>query len=256
MIRIVMGLAVAGLVSAQTVYAAVQNTQNLTPEEKKALFMRRTGGFIEQPGSMKGCFAILNTQTEIPAAEFETVAAYLKEELKFDVKVSVVKPDAPAKLVAATPNKVGVVVVADDDSPSLLVAPEDGWAVLNVRKLSKGLETDSAKAKFVPARFRKELMKAFSCVAGGTRSSFSGNLMSVKDYAALDLAPEVLPADKVENATEYLKEIGFTPLRRVTYVRACREGWAPAPTNDIQKLAWEKVHELPTKPIVIKPETK
>jgi len=32
---------------------------------------------------------------------------------------------------------------------------------------------------------------------------------------------------------------------------ACQEGWAPAPTNDIQKAIWNEVRQLPAKPIKI-----
>ena len=41
-----------------------------------------------------------------------------------------------------------------------------------------------------------------------------------------------------------------------TYKKACEEGWAPNPTNEFQKAIWDKVHELPTEPIKIKPEEK
>ena len=36
-----------------------------------------------------------------------------------------------------------------------------------------------------------------------------------------------------------------------TYKRACREGWAPTPTNDVQRAIWEKVHAIPDKPLTI-----
>ena len=43
---------------------------------------------------------------------------------------------------------------------------------------------------------------------------------------------------------------------RVPYLVAVQEGWAPQPTNDVQKAIWDKVHALPTEPIKIKPEEK
>ena len=46
------------------------------------------------------------------------------------------------------------------------------------------------------------------------------------------------------------------PGKRSVYRKACEEGWAPAPTNDVQKAIWDKVHAMPTEPIKIKPETK
>ena len=42
----------------------------------------------------------------------------------------------------------------------------------------------------------------------------------------------------------------------VSYQDACEMGVAPAPTNDVQKAIWDKVHAMPTEPIKIKPEEK
>ena len=39
--------------------------------------------------------------------------------------------------------------------------------------------------------------------------------------------------------------------RSVPYSRACREGWAPPPTNDVQRTIWKQVHAVPDKPIKI-----
>ena len=45
--------------------------------------------------------------------------------------------------------------------------------------------------------------------------------------------------------------------RSVTnYRTAVKEGWAPQPTNDVQKAIWDKVHAMPTEPLKIKSETK
>ena len=46
------------------------------------------------------------------------------------------------------------------------------------------------------------------------------------------------------------------PYRLTTYRKACEEGWANPPTNDVQKAIWDKVHALPTEPLKIKPEEK
>jgi hypothetical protein len=34
---------------------------------------------------------------------------------------------------------------------------------------------------------------------------------------------------------------GIPQLERTTYRLAVKEGWAPAPTNDIQRAVWDKV---------------
>jgi hypothetical protein len=59
----------------------------------------------------------------------------------------------------------------------------------------------------------------------------------------------------VEFYVTYLKSLGVTPAEMTTYRKACREGWAPAPTNDIQKAIWEQVkadkERGPTNPLKI-----
>ena len=57
-----------------------------------------------------------------------------------------------------------------------------------------------------------------------------------------------------------LNALGFKPRRRLTYRRACQEGWAPAPTNEFQKAVWEQVkadkERGPANPITIPPPNK
>jgi hypothetical protein len=49
----------------------------------------------------------------------------------------------------------------------------------------------------------------------------------------------------------HLKAIGITKKVVKTYLDACEEGWAPAPTNDVQKAIWDKVHAAPKNPMKI-----
>ena len=67
--------------------------------------------------------------------------------------------------------------------------------------------------------------------------------------------PEVY--DKVQSTCQTLN---VDMLRKVSYKRACIEGWAPAPTNDIQKAIWEQAkadkERGPTNPIKIPPPKK
>ena len=49
----------------------------------------------------------------------------------------------------------------------------------------------------------------------------------------------------------------MTSYIKATYLRACHLGWAPPPTNDVQRAIWEKIkaekERGPTKPITIPP---
>ena len=48
-------------------------------------------------------------------------------------------------------------------------------------------------------------------------------------------------AQSVISVASGAKAYGIPFVRRVPYLMAVRQGWAPAPTNDIQKAIWEKV---------------
>ena len=54
--------------------------------------------------------------------------------------------------------------------------------------------------------------------------------------------------------------LGAYVKRRTSYHKACEEGWAPAPTNEVQKAIWEQVkadkERGPTNPIKIEPPKK
>ena len=55
----------------------------------------------------------------------------------------------------------------------------------------------------------------------------------------------------VDNYIAYLRAIGVKPAEKTTYRKACHEGWAPPPTNEVQKAIWEQIHSSPDKPIKI-----
>ena len=39
----------------------------------------------------------------------------------------------------------------------------------------------------------------------------------------------------------HAQKLGMQPQRMTTYRKAVEEGWAPAPTNDLQRTVWEEV---------------
>lgn len=207
-------------------------------------------GMVVQPGSQKGIFSFVNTQNLLDRAEIENVAKQAAEALQIKVIVSEAQPASPETLLKASDGALAVIVVADETTPTMLLAPEDGWGVVNVKRLDK-FSTPSAREKFFGARCRRELMRAFAQVAGGTGSEYPGNVCSVTKVEELELAEEGLPIDKITAAQRFLKSRGYAPTRKVPYFKACLEGWAPAPTNDAQRAVWQKIHAIPDKPIKV-----
>ena len=236
------------IVGCVVISALVCTAEGTNAEVKRT--RRPTAGMVVQPGSQKGVFSIISTQSELAKGEIEKVAAQIEDALMIKVEVTEEKPGDPAEQVKAAKGRLGVVVTSDEKTPALLLAPEDGWGVVNVRKLDQ-FATQEAKVKFFATRCRREIARAFVGVAGGLFSTYPDNMMDTTDIATLEMMPDDIPYDKIISAQKFLKAYGYAPLRRVPYGKACREGWAPAPTNDLQKAVWEKVHAPPSKPIKI-----
>ena len=151
---------------------------------------------------------------------------------------------------------VAVFLVDDKSVPDMmLVSPEGKWALVNVASLTR----DGATQPFAVARLNKEMVRAFAYVAGGCGSEFSGNLMDhVHRPDQLDAYVEARPPmDVLAKVSRLLPTLGVTPQRTTTYQQACKEGWAPMPTNALQKAIWEQVkadkERGPTNPITIPP---
>lgn len=231
-----------------------------TPAElQKALQvarMKKTGGFVRKAGSAKGCFVVLNGQKKVPEVELKVALATLDRQTKVQTKMvesSGLGVDNVRDKIRSAGGSVGVAVVESETLPSLLAAPETGWAIVNVSALC-----DGSDAGTLASRLRKEILRSFAFVAGGCYSPFGDFLM--RDITApknLDVVSnEEFNIAMLQRFSQSLGSYKITPWYETTYLKACEEGWAPAPTNDYQKAIWGQVHAMPTNPIKIKPEAK
>lgn len=148
-----------------------------------------------------------------------------------------------------TPVRVELV---DGDGTALTILPEEFRAVINV----KALATDGAAPEKVTARLRTELARAAFFLLGSGSVSYKCVTKAVRTLAELDAIADAQPSAEAVMHLGAGKLVGVNAISFTSYERACQEGWAPAPTNDIQKAVWDKVHAMPTAPLKIKPETK
>ena len=252
--------AVAPAASSEDAKARREAYLKMSPEEKeqyaadrRAKVAERAGGYVRNTSGQEGRVLVANGQRRVP---MDAVAKSMKK-IADQLKVAIDVEDAPS----ATPKDVNsilskkdtkaVVFVVDDagsDVP-LLVAPDSRWASVNVRALGDG---------DVAGRVHKEVLRAFVYLCGGTASSYQNPMTyPITNVRQLDLisSPD-LPIDVIMRFPDYLRTLGVTPYVQATYRTACRQGWAPQPTNDVQKAIWDEVHAMPTEPIKIKPETK
>ena len=226
------------------------------PKENRKL--KAMGGTIMVPNSMKGHILVANMQMKVPASELEKTVKQLIGMTRLDIRFMNVAGEVSPSVANKKVKELGanaVIFITDSDKcdVSLLCAPENGWSIINSSVVTK----DAKNEIFAAARLRKELMRGFFAATGAMNSRYPGTIMNyIGKPSDLDKLVEEIPVDMSMRTIDYLAKMGVTPVQYTTYQRAVQNGWAPAPTNAIQKAIWDKVHAMPTAPIKIKPETK
>lgn len=217
-------------------------------------FMKSQGGMLIKPDSMKGKALIYNAQKSATSSNIAVVARRLSRDMRMNFVAedgSLDGVNGDWKSLRESKGASAIVIVTETGStPSLLVAPDERWAVINVSKLGEGLTTDEAKAKFIPGRVTRQIYRAFALL-GGSGKPRNESPSTVRNLNELDLSREALPMDTLQQLAYQLEGHGMSREVHATYKQACMQGWAPQPTNEYQKAIWDKVHEIPTKPIKI-----
>lgn len=210
--------------------------------------MKYYGGKIRQPNSEKGEIVFVNTQKTVEPQVLDKVIAKLERQFKFIFKVS------PTDVESSTSRPV--IRLEDLDRKSrVILAPEDLWVSLNV----KSLAADNPPKAILNDRFEKEVRRVFAFVCGGTCGTNPGGVCKlVTRLADLDSIPGTDYSLDVEaRIVNNMTDTEVRPYRIAKYSEACREGWAPAPTNEFQKAIWDRAQSDkergPTKPITIPP---
>lgn len=207
----------------------------IAAEEK--LFYETEGGVLTAPYKGRR-LNIVNTQTILDEAKVRELAGRITGEMQTGILVT-------SNEKAEWPR----ISLVEDASPRLVVAPEDASASINVKALSK----DGADRKVVCERVMKELWRAYAYIFGAAECEFGPGITDlVVNLEELDRLACGAPHPAMQNSIfKNTARLGVGVVRSVTYRQACSEGWAPAPTNDILKAIWDKVHEIPSKPMKI-----
>ena len=210
-------------------------------------FRKRTGGKIVVPGSRRGEIVVVNAQECAKDEWISDIVGRFGEELRVGISVRRGSFSFPPQ---ETPGNAALYVVDDASLPSILHAPEQRWAMVNVSGLRAGR---GAQPAFFEARVRKELVRGFSLLAGAQTSNYPNSLLGcVTKPSDLDrFADWELPVDIPARFPAYLAGLGVRPEESTTYLAAVQEGWAPAPTNAYQRAVWERVRKIPSEPMRI-----
>ena len=241
--------------------AAETAKPKLTAEEKAARtqeqrerILKATGGMLESKDSFKGLALVYNAQNVIAESNIVRVTTHIASQTLFNFKMkngSLEGVNGDWKSLKEREGAAMIVVVLNDPKlPSLLLAPDEHWGVVNVARQDEGLQGEEAKARFVPGRVTRQILRAFALL-GGAGKKGNQSPSTIQKLNDIDHARESLPVETFQQLCNVLVGQGMTKRTFTSYHRACQEGWAPQPTNDAQKAIWEKVHSIPNKPMKI-----
>jgi len=208
----------------------------------RAKLLAKTGGML-QSAAEGPAVVFLNTQKRVSEQELRPTVDQLHKMLRLSAVLSTKPSDAPvteALTALADTNTAAVIVIGDSAGyPALLVAPESRWALVNVGALAG----EGVSAPTLADRTRKEMSRAFGYLMGVAHSNQELCLLKpVLQPADLDgLKAQSLSPESFNKIMAHAQKLGMKPVRASTYRKAVEEGWAPAPTNDIQRAIWNEL---------------
>ena len=232
-----------------TVRMADGKVTKMKKSEVRERIYRHFGGNLKVPGKQTGKTVIVNAAKDIPQQSLDAVVGQFNDTIHIAVEVQKGEFSFEAPKIIG---EVTLFIVDDPKLPMSLIAPESRWALVNAAKLK------SEKPQFYDARIRKETVRTLVALLGGCNSTFPDALTGcVTKPEDLDrIADTRLQVEIEQRLPSYMAKLGITPYILTSYRKACQEGWAPQPTNDVQKAIWEQVHAIPNKPITIEYDPK
>ena len=111
-------------------------------------------------------------------------------------------------------------------------------AVVNAGKLR------DADAAVFERRLKNEMLRAVGFVLGGYASIYPGVMKPVYKVADLDALPPVF-SPPVQGFIHEGAAAFKATIEHVPYAVAVKQGWAPAPTNDVQRAIWAAATNAP-----------
>lgn len=209
--------------------------------------MHITGGFVERPAI--GKISVVDMQMRIPAEQtkkcIDAFAWMLRVRFEYTTSQTTALDICSAKPPEGA--QFAIFLIDDDRFPMSLIALESGWCAVNTRMLV------SAR------RFDTEFHRVAAVALAGGMGIFKQTIMqSVRSPTDLDaLEGEALSIETMNAIVRNLANAGVSPKRTASYRTACKEGWAPAPTNEVQRVIFERIkadkERGPSSPILIKP---
>lgn len=248
-------LAFAALAFAATAFAVEQRTpeQIARSRARRMAALAAKGGLVTKPQS-GNLVRIVNAQKSVATDFIRQVAKDACTGFRVGLEVSDMEAgqnpfEDVEKALKLPKTGIALLVVNDPKLPVLLSAPENAWAILNVRTLDE----DMPPRNVLDLRVRRELCRGLAS-ACGVGLSYNRPCVMEPVYSKTDLDSlkmNMLGPEAISKMLDAAKLRGVMPTKVATYRQACAEGWAPSPTNDVQKAIWNEVHSVPKNPMKI-----
>ena len=222
--------------AAQAQAVNSERTRKLTAEQRRAkreAKIKDEGGLCTAP--YNGRYVVIeNAQSIVEEKDLMPEETSITQIFHYPVKIV-------GKGVKVKKTGVHITVSEDAHAPTLLVAPESPWAQVSV----KALAADGAKKEVVIARTQKEIWRAFLMCCGASNSNMQPCVLrTIRNLEDIDAQSVRVPCPeslmKIVNAGTML---GLDRPVVATYKEACEQGWAPAPTNELQKALFESARK-------------
>ena len=231
-------LALATAVSAASL--AEEKVALPVPQSKLAEFNARTGGMVSPIDNGKRLL-VLDARTD-ESVSIEEAIGLGNQVLKLPFlmeKVQLPEGTEPYAFCAGRQDEKHPAVILfynRKGAASLSVYPENAIACVNVY----GLATDDIK--LYKERLGKEYWRSVGFIFGAYGLQMPGCVLQpVSNAEQLDaIKGRQLGPNRFNMVLKTSNALGIQMIRTTTYMRACQEGWAPPPTNDVQKAIWNK----------------
>ena len=212
-------------------------------QEMRAEMLRKNGPIVTSPQTGPS-IVFRNLQSDVPHAVVTNVVDNLGRatRLPFVAEAAEAPQDMDPLTMARDilkSDKVGATVLLVDRKgwPSLWVAPEESWAVINVDALREG-----ADAEKLSRRVQQELWRAacFALSASDPRAPkcVMNPVRKPADLDELNIAP--FP-EYLGRMMQHARGLGMEPVRMMTYRKAVEEGWAAEPADENEQRIWNEV---------------
>ena len=238
------GVILSGLAFADEVKPVAAEKPALSEAERAERRYRNTGGIVCKNSENPGMFAFVNAGTDVGFSVYSNVV----QELEWIFRIRLVHMSAKERVSpsnvrdALKATKANAALFITDDpgnAEAILIAPESRWGILNLA----ALRLDAPAREVYEKRIRREVWRAFAMTAGSPHTEMEHCLLNpifsarqLDDFDGNTIGPE--PYLRIGKT---LEKMGIRQYYRSTYKSACRQGWAPPPTNDVQKAIWDKV---------------